>query len=66
VGEGPPAAGPDSYPIDYEGHQSFPVGWCGRRILNGDEDNVLHKFRILVLGEGEEGAMVIDGGDPKP
>ncbi|CAN0327416.1 unnamed protein product, partial [Phaeothamnion confervicola] len=44
------AAGPDSYPIDYDGHQSFPVGWCGRRILNGAEDSVLHKFRFLVLG----------------
>jgi hypothetical protein len=45
-------AGPDTYPIDYEGHQSFPVGWCGKRILNGDEDNVWHKFQILVLDKG--------------
>jgi hypothetical protein len=64
-----PAAGPDSYPIDYDGDQSFPVGWCGRRILDGDQDNVLHKFRILAMGEGREGAIVIDGkggehGDP--
>ncbi|HEY8505754.1 MAG TPA: hypothetical protein VIL46_14310 [Gemmataceae bacterium] len=61
-----PVADPDSYPIDYDGHQSFPVGWCGRRILNGDEDNVLHKFRFLVLGEGREGAILIDGSDPDP
>jgi hypothetical protein len=53
-------AGPDTYPINYAGHQSFPVGWCGKRILNGDEDNVWHKFQILTLGEGEGGA-IIDG-----
>jgi len=60
------AAGPDSYPIDYDGHQSFPVGWCGRRIVNGAEDNVLLKFRYLVLGEGKDRTIVIDGKSPEP
>lgn len=30
---------------------SFPVNWCGKRILNGDEDNVWHKYRTLVEGK---------------
>jgi hypothetical protein len=54
-------AGPESYPIHYPGHQSFPVAWCGKRIVNGDEDNVWHKFQVLTLGEAQ-GGIVIDGG----
>jgi hypothetical protein len=57
--------GPNSYPIHYGTGQSFPVGWCGKRILNGDEDNVWHKFQVLVLGEGQGGIM-FDGGSGKP
>src|SRR5437773_248211 len=33
-------AGPDSFPIHWNGGQSFPIAWCGKRIINGDEDNV--------------------------
>ena len=56
-------AGPNSYPIHYAGHQSFPVGWCGKRIMNGEEDNVWHKFQVLTLGEDQDG-IVIDGNSP--
>jgi hypothetical protein len=40
-------AGPRSYPIRWKKHESFPVGWCGKRILNGDEDNVWFKFQVF-------------------
>jgi hypothetical protein len=40
--------GPNSYPIEWRGGASFPVGWCGKRILNGDEDNVWHKYQVLL------------------
>ncbi len=52
--------------VTSDGHQSFPVAWCGRRILNGNEDNVLHKFRFRALGEGREEVIVIDGGESGP
>lgn len=45
-------AGPNSLPIHWGGGQSFPVGWCGKRILNGEEDNVAFKFRVLTSQDG--------------
>ena len=40
---------------NYEGKDgtSFPVNWCGKRILNGPEDNVWHKYLMLVEGGGK-------------
>jgi hypothetical protein len=58
-------AGPDTYPIHHGQGQSFVVGWCGKRILNGAEDNVWHKFQVVVLGEGNSG-VAIEGDSPKP
>jgi hypothetical protein len=43
--------GPGSYPISSLGHDAFPVGWCFKRLQNGAEDNVWHKFQVLYLGE---------------
>lgn len=40
-------AGPKSYPIHWQDHDSFPVAWCGKRILNGDKDNVWFKFQVV-------------------
>jgi hypothetical protein len=31
---------------------SFPVNWCGKRIYNGEEDNVWHKYLFLVEDAG--------------
>ena len=37
--------GEGSLPIAYgDKSESFPVRWCYKRIVNGDEDNVWHKF----------------------
>jgi hypothetical protein len=44
--------GEKSYPIIWgptAGH-SYPMAWCYRRILNGDEDNVWVKYRAVKDG----------------
>jgi hypothetical protein len=40
-------AGEKSYPIIWGGGHSYPMGWCYKRILNGEEDNVWVKYRVL-------------------
>jgi hypothetical protein len=42
--------GEGSFPIVFnnEKHETFPVGWCYKRIINGPEDNVWHKLHFLV------------------
>jgi hypothetical protein len=42
-----PVAGEKSYPIHWKGGESFPCGWCFKRITNGPEDNVWHKYQML-------------------
>jgi hypothetical protein len=42
-----PVAGEKAYPIHWRGSESFPCGWCYKRITNGPEDNVWHKYQIL-------------------
>jgi hypothetical protein len=51
-----PVAGPQSFPIDSQGHQSFPLGWCYKRLRAGPEDNVWHKLQVLYMNEGEGAA----------
>lgn len=41
-------AGPGSYPLSWQGHDSFPYGWCYKRLTNGPEDNVWHKYQYFV------------------
>ena len=50
-------AGPKTFPIHWKDSQSFPVGWCGKRILNGGEDNVWHKYQVLTSDDYQSGAM---------
>jgi len=40
-------AGEKSYPLHWLGGDSFPVGWCFKRIMNGPEDNVWDKFQVV-------------------
>lgn len=51
--------GPKSFPIHWKDHDSFPVGWCGKRIVNGDEDNVWFKFQVVTTADvkGNTGPM---------
>ena len=39
--------GEGSFPIRWRTHDSFPIGWCFKRILNGPEDNVWYKLQVL-------------------
>ena len=42
------ALGEKIYPLIWNGgHHSYPMGWCQKRIENGDEDNVWVKYTIL-------------------
>jgi hypothetical protein len=36
--------GENSYPMLWRGGSSYVCAWCYRRITNGDEDNVWHKY----------------------
>ena len=47
-----PVAGPGSCPIHSRGHQSFPTGWCFRRLKNGPEENVWDKLQVIYMEEG--------------
>jgi hypothetical protein len=58
-----PVAGPRSFPISSGGHQSFPLGWCFKRLRNGPEDNVWHKMQILYLKRDGEAAEQRDEAD---
>jgi hypothetical protein len=42
-----PVGGEKSYPIIWGGGNSYPMAWCYRRIVNGPEDNVWVKYRVL-------------------
>ena len=43
-----PVAGEGSMPLHWKGHDSFPVAWCLKRLANGEEDNVWHKYQMIV------------------
>jgi hypothetical protein len=42
-----PVGGEKSYPITWGGGHSYPMAWCYHRIVNGPEDNVWIKYRVL-------------------
>jgi hypothetical protein len=42
-----PVGGPKSYPLIWGGGNSFPMAWCYHRIVNGPEDDVWFKYRVL-------------------
>lgn len=60
-------AGPGSFPIRWRDDEAFRLGWCRERIVNGEEDDVWFKFRVLLLGDAGDAkdAMTFtpDGGD---
>lgn len=41
-------AGPQSFPLHLPGGDSFPVGWCYRRLKNGPDENVWIKYQMLL------------------
>ena len=44
-----PTMGEASFPFYWRGAAIFPYGWCMKRIIDGDGDNVWIKYRLLVL-----------------
>ena len=46
--------GPASYPLSWSGGDSFPYAWCYKRLTNGTEDNVWHKYQLLVAGKPKQ------------
>jgi hypothetical protein len=42
-----PVGGEKSYPLVWGTGNCFPMAWCYRRIINGDEDNVWIKYQVL-------------------
>ena len=51
-----PVGGEKSYPLSWGGGDSFPMAWCHRRIVNGPEDNVWHKFTVLAQQRADDDA----------
>jgi hypothetical protein len=46
-----PIAGTGSYPLTMQSNNvTFPVGWCWKRLINGEEDNVYHKAMAAASG----------------
>ena len=43
-------AGEFSFPLKVGSHQIFPITWCLKRLVNGREDNVWHKYQYFVVG----------------
>lgn len=41
--------GENSFPFTWNGKTLFPYGWCEKRILDGEGDNVEIKYKMLIL-----------------
>jgi hypothetical protein len=53
-----PVGGEKSYPLRWRAGSSFVCAWCYRRITNGEEDNVWHKFLgVQRIAEQHAGAI---------
>ena len=42
--------GQRSYPLHWGNDEAFPIAWCSKRIINGDEDNIWFKYTALKDG----------------
>jgi hypothetical protein len=42
-----PVGGEKSYPLQWHAGESFPMAWCRRRIIAGEEENVWIKYKVL-------------------
>ncbi|MCX6148588.1 MAG: hypothetical protein NTW25_15245 [Candidatus Kapabacteria bacterium] len=41
--------GENTFPFYWNGSDLFPYGWCGKRIFDGEGDNVAVKYKLLIL-----------------
>lgn len=42
-----PDFGEKTYPLFWGKTRSYPMAWCQKRIINGDEDNVWFKYKVF-------------------
>jgi hypothetical protein len=47
-------AGEKSYPLHWNSTESYPLAWCSRRIINGDEDLIWIKYTVIKQRIGEK------------
>jgi len=58
--------GEKSFPLIYHDRgESFPVQWCAKRIINGEEDNVWNKFQFLIINRDKEYLDLINTDAPE-
>jgi hypothetical protein len=38
------------YPLHWGADEAFPIAWCSKRIINGDEDSIWFKYTALKEG----------------
>lgn len=46
--------GENSFPFYWNGATLFPIGWCQKRIFDGNDDNVWIKYQIVVIEKRTE------------
>jgi hypothetical protein len=39
--------GEKSYPLRWSNGESYPLAWCSKRIINGDEDLIWIKYKVI-------------------
>ena len=44
-----PDIGDDTYPFYWKDNTIFTYGWCDKRIFDGEADDVVSKYKVLVL-----------------
>jgi len=49
-----PIAGAKSYPLHWKDKETFPLAWCSKRIVNGDEDSIWLKYTVIKSDTGAE------------
>jgi hypothetical protein len=40
-------AGEKSYPLHWKTGESYPIAWCAKRIINGEEDSIWVKYTVV-------------------
>jgi|SRR5215468_111569 len=40
-------AGAKTYPLHWKNGETFPLAWCEKRIINGDEDSIWFKYTAI-------------------
>jgi hypothetical protein len=53
-----PVFGEKSYPLYWGKGVSNPLGWCQKRIIDGEDDDVWVKYSILKQNNGDLGSLI--------